>query len=324
MTPLRLADRWLFAAGSAHRLAAVRSALAGVIGLRIALGPFRGLHAAPAELFEPPPFLSWLEAMPAHWWFIGLQLLGVGGAIVAIAGRLPRVALLIAWLSLLTLAGLKGTYGKVLHNDVLLLLAAVPILAAPSDARRGDPTTSRRFGWPVQTSLAVIATVYAAAGVQKLVYSGFDWVTGDNMRWVLYQAAGSGRVRWPEVPLTLADCAWVTHVLAGGLLAGELLAPLLIVPRRTRSAFAAFAVGLHAGTWLLLGLDYWAWALTVTAVVIASSSDFSDRTVRRAPSGRLPSWRRAGVTLTCAQVTVVSRPEVAVTDSGARLRRRRG
>lgn len=267
MNLVRTVDRWLFGPGSAHRLASVRSALACVLAIRIALGPFRHLPPQPEGLFQPPAFLAWLGGMPDAKWIVAVQIAGTASAVMAVIGRKRRLTFPAAWVCLLVLGGLKGSYGKVLHNDILLLLVTLPILFAPSDARLRNRSRSVRFGWPVQASLAIASFVYFAAGIQKVLHSGFAWVTSDNMRWILYEAASGSRVRWPSLPVAIADRPWLPHLVAGVLLGGELLAPLLIIHATTRRVFIVYSATLHIGTWLTLGLDYWSWPLAIGAVL---------------------------------------------------------
>ena len=256
------------APGTAHHLAAVRAGLAIVIGLRLATGPYAQLAGQPAALFRPPDVLGWLPSMPPFVVLAGLQVAGTVAALAAAAGRRATIAFAVAWGCLLVLAGLRGSLGKILHNDVLLLLAAVPVMLAPAGARWGDLRASPRWGWPVRASVAVVATVYFACAVQKLRHTGIDWVTGDNMRWILYSAAAGTRAPTRAVALFIADRAWLSHVTAAGLLGVELAAPFLLAVRRTRPLFVALAALLHLGTWLTLGLDYWGWALTVAVVAL--------------------------------------------------------
>lgn len=271
MTPIRALDHWLFAPGTPYRMAVVRAGLAVVIVVRVALGPYRALAGQPSSLFRPPPFLAWLHGMPPVSAIAALQIVGVVAGVLAIANRRPALTFPVAWLSLLVLAGLKTSLGKVLHNDVLLLLAAVPFLLAPGEARarREAPDgATPRYGWPVRAAMIVVSVAYFAAGVEKLVHSGVAWVTSDNMRWILYRAASGGRVHDVSVPLVIADRPWLAHVLAGAILCLELGAPLILISRRWQLAFVVLAAGLHLGTWATLGLDYWAWALTVAIVLV--------------------------------------------------------
>jgi len=110
--------------------------------------------------------------------------------------------------------------------------------------------------------------VYFLAGVQKLRHSGLDWVFSDNMRWVLYAGAASGRAPTTVIARAIADQVWLATFTAGCILAFELSAPLWLASRRGRLWFLAGAVALHVGTWLTLGLDYWAWILTVAVLTV--------------------------------------------------------
>ncbi len=324
MNPVRRAERYLFAPGSGRRLLVTQVALAGVIGLRIALGPYRDLARQPAALFRPVSFLGALDAMPGAGVIVGLQVVGTLAAALAIAGsvaggrdvasgRLRRVAFPVAWLCLLVLAGLRSSRGKFLHNDVLLLLAAVPFLLAPAVRWRDRATaaSSVRFGWPVRTALVVVAGAYFLSGLAKLTTSGVAWVTSDNMRNVLYEAAGGGKVAFPGVPTWLAGQAWLTHGLAAGVLAFELTFPVVLFLRhragaRTCAAYAGAAVAFHAGTWLALGLDYWAWA-AVAVIVLVDGRVIAERSSRYR-LWRRPEGRAAAGNQRCAADVVITEP----------------
>jgi hypothetical protein len=282
---IRRLDEAYLAPGSSHALGCVRTGLAALLGLRLAVGPYAALAGQPDALFVPTPPVAWLPSMPPVWVIVAVQIAGVVAAIACVAGRRSRLTFAVAWLALLFLAGLRGSLGKVLHNDVLLLLTAVPLLAATTDARPGDDRRSPAFGWPVRAALAVAAAVYLLAGVQKLRHSGLPWVTSDNMRWVLYGGAASGRAPTEAIALAIADRPWASHLAAAGILGLELAAPVALAVRRWRPWFAAAAVALHLGTWLTLGLDYWGWAVTI--MVVAAPWDRLSPVLGR--SGRAPA-----------------------------------
>lgn len=276
MNPVRTIERLLFGPGTGRRLLVTQMALAAVIGLRIALGPYLSLAGQPAALFRPVSFLRALDSMPPAGVILGLQVVGTVAAALAVAGWRRRASFPAAWLCLLLLAGLRSSRGKFLHNDALLLLAAVPFLLAPTVCWRDRMArrASVRFGWPVRTAMVVVAGAYLFSGLAKLASSGTAWVTSDNMRYVLYEAAGGGRVAFPGVPSWLAEQAWLTHALAAVILLLELTFPAILLLQgrsagdRLRALYAGAAVAFHAGTWLLLGLDYWAWAAVVVVVLV--------------------------------------------------------
>lgn len=268
-TPWRVVaavDAAVMAPGSAHRLVMVRAVLLATIGLRIAVGPYTDLGDLPAGDFDPPVVLSWLSAVPPVGVMVALQVVGVTAAGWGLRRTGSRGAVVVAWLSLLFLAGLRTSAGKILHNDVLLLIAAIPMGFTPRDLRR-SPARRPDAGWPVRAAMLAVAAVYFCAGVQKLRYSGLDWVASDNMRHVMYQAAASGRPKTDVVALAIADRGWLSRAAAASILTLELAAPAALLHWRARGAFALAAVALHAGTYVTLGIDYWAWILTVVAVM---------------------------------------------------------
>ena len=262
----------LFEQATARRLRLTRVAFAALFGLRIALGPYPALADQPDALFRPVSFLRWLGVggMPGRGLIIAVQVAGVAAAVLAAAARRPgwrRAGFAAAWLALLVLAGLRTSTGKLLHNDVLLLIGTIPLLFAEAPAPDEDGRQGRRYGWPLSVGLAAVCLAYFLAGVAKLRHSGLAWVTGDNMRYVMLVAARSGRPVWPEIARFIGRSAALSHFTAAGILGLELAFPIAYAVRRSRPWFAAGAVALHVGTWLTLGLDYWLWAATAVLLL---------------------------------------------------------
>lgn len=257
-------DRWLFAPGSPPRLDAVRRLLAAVIGLRLALWGYGDLAGQPSALFLPQGVIGvLLDRMPPVGVILALQIGGTMAAGAAACGKARRWGLPVAWVCLLVLAGLRGSLGKILHNDVLLLLATVPLLVAPAGRRPPED----RAGWPVRAALVVVAGSYLLTGLAKLVHSGASWVTSDNMRWIMAEAARDPRGPMEGVARFVAGHGAVAHVLAAGILLLELAFPLVLFRPRLAPLFLAGSVAFHAGTWITLGLDYWG-HLAVVAIVL--------------------------------------------------------
>jgi hypothetical protein len=263
VSALLAVDGWLFAPTTAARLRRVRTLLALLVAARLALSPFRALADVPDALFLPVSDLVPFRAVPPASVIVALQSAGTVAALLAATGRRPRLNLTMAWLALLALAGLRSSLGKILHNDVLLLLAVLPFLAAPN-ADDDEPVS----GWPVRTAMVMVALTYWYIGAQKLVHSGGAWVTGPNMRWILYSAASEGRAFSRDPALFIADRPWLATASAVFLLGLELVFPVALFWRRSRPALVAAAVLLHAGTWVLLGLDYWLWIAVVAVLFL--------------------------------------------------------
>jgi hypothetical protein len=295
---VRRLERWLFAPGPGTRLAAVRIGLCSVLAIRLAMGPYLDLADQPTALFRPLSFMHLLSAMPPREVVLPLQVIAVCAAVLAAVGWRARITLPIAWLCAVFLNGMLASTGKVVHNDVLLLLCLVPLLPARvSDASsldallgrgRRSPRISIDYGWPVRTATVVVAGAYFFAGFAKLLYSGPAWVTSDNMRWILYSTSRS------DLAMFIADRPWLAHSLAGGTLLLELSFPLVLWKAKAAWVFVPSAIALHAGIWVTMGLDYSAQAATVLVVLTnwpAAGKWVNKRT--QAFRGRVSSTRSA-------------------------------
>jgi hypothetical protein len=261
-------DELLWGPESPRRLLVVHVALSLLIGARIVLGPYRQLAGQPAVLFDPVPVLWFLDRMPPLAVLVALQVIGGAAAAAAALRRHPRAAFAVAWVCLLVLAGLRGSRGKILHNDLLLLWCSAPLLLAPVTARWQDREPSRRHGWPIRTATVLAALAYFLAGYHKLRRSGPSWVLGDNMQYVMLWGPSLGAPPAPDIGRWVGEHAWASHSSAAFILGLELGAPVVLFARRLMPLFAVAAVVLHVGTYVLLGLDYWAWVLTVVVLFV--------------------------------------------------------
>jgi hypothetical protein len=239
------------------------------MGLQMAFFPWSQLAELPPSLFRPVPVLWFLDTMPPAGVIVTIQVVGVITAALAGLGWRRPVTFALAWLPYLLLAALRASRGKIQHNDLLLLIAAMPFLLAPPTRwlHRASTTPSRRWGWPGRAALTVVAGSYFFTGLRKLLASGLAWVASDNMRWILY-AGASGKAKVPEVALFIADRPWLAHLAAAGVLAFELGFVFLMLSRRTRPALVVLAFAFHGGTWVTLGLDYWKYAVVVTLLLV--------------------------------------------------------
>lgn len=272
----RRLDTALVAPGRPGPVVLVQVGLALVMALRLLAHDWTLVADRPAELTYRLWTFGWLPHLPPAA-LVAIQVAGLLGAALVLARRMPRLGFTVSWLSLLVLAGLWGASGKFHHNDVLLLTAAFPVLFARVPGRgyrrrQPLPTGQRRevaWGWPPRAALVVVACVYFLTGLQKLRHSGLSWVFSDNMSWVLLQGAGSSPIS-SDLVRRVAEAPVLPQLLAGGALALELGAPLLLLWRPTRLVFAAAVTAMHVSIWACLGLDYSPWWLTVWVVTIAT------------------------------------------------------
>jgi len=285
---VRRLEAWLFAPGDPRRLAAVRIGLCALLAIRLARGAYAELATQPPALFRPISFLRLLDRMPSPEAVAGLQALALGAAVLACVGLLTRFTLPLAWLAALPLVAMTSSLGKVVHNDVLLLLCLVPLLPSPAgaawsmDARQRPP--ARRggaYGWPVRTAMVVVAGAYFFSGLAKLLHAGPAWVTGGNLRWVLYAASDSQPDPNPFA-LFVADRPVLAHLLAAATLVVELGFPLVLWRPRLAWVFVPAVVAMHAGIGLAMHLDYSVMAATVLVVLV----DWPALADRLFPAGR--------------------------------------
>jgi hypothetical protein len=272
--PLARVEGWLFADGDPRRLAAVRIGLCGLLAVRLASGPYAELATQPPALFRPISFLRLLDRMPSPEAVAALQALALAAAVLATVGLLTRVTLPLAWLAALPLVAMTSSLGKVVHNDVLLLLCLVPLLPSPAGAAwsldaRQRPVAARGalFGWPVRTAMVVVAGAYFFSGLAKLLHAGPAWVASGNLRWVLY-AASDTQPQPNPFALFVADRPLLAHLVAAATLAVELGFPLVLWRPRLAWLFVPAVLAMHAGIGLAMHLDYRVMAATVLVVLV--------------------------------------------------------
>ena len=287
-------ERWLFAPGDPRRLATLRIGLCLVVAARVARPLFADLAGQPAALFRPRSFMQLLDAMPGRDVTVAVQIATVVLLLAAAAGVRSRITLPLGWAGAMFLFGMETSLGKVVHHDVLPLLALIPLLPAPTGAAwalgapRQRSAPSAWAGWPVRTAGLLVAGAYLMAGVSKLMFTGPDWVFGDNLRNILYAASDAHGGN--AVSLFVADRPWLASIIAGGTLAFELTLWVALVRPRIAPIYALWAAAIHTGIWLTIGINYVSWAATV-AVVLVDWPSVVDRLARRAVASRAAAVR---------------------------------
>lgn len=277
MTALRRRlDDVVFGPETGARLLIAHVGLSLLIAARVSSPAYHRLAELPDVLFDPVPFLSWLSSMPPAWVIIAIQVIGVLAGIAAAARRHPRAAFAIAWLALLVLAGLRGSRGKVLHNDLLLLWASAPFLLAPVEVTLRDRIPTKFFGWCVRASICITVLIYFFTGFHKLRRSGLDWVFSDNLANIMKWGPSIGDTPLDWAATWIAQNRWAAVALAAVALTIEVSIPVALAWRRLLPLYAVALVALHVGNWFVLGLDYWGWAVTVMLLFV-DWPDVADR-----------------------------------------------
>ena len=284
-SPLAALEGFVFAPESARRLASLRIGLFALLALRLAIGDYGFVAGQPAALFDPVSLFHLLPSMPSTGVVDVLQPLGVVVALLAAGGLWPRATFPAAFALAVFLELMLNATGKIVHNEVLLVLCLLPLLATPRTScrawalrpPRGAESAEAKthpgercgiaYGWPIRLAMVIVGLAYLIAGLQKLRYSGLDWVTSDNLRYVLWSASDS-QAEPNQLGLLVADHAALAHLLAGASLALELGFILCLPFPRLRWILIPSVIGLHVGIRLMMGLDYSAQWLTVLIVFV--------------------------------------------------------
>lgn len=243
-----------FGRTSARNLAVARIALAGT-ALWIVLSRF--------DLPSVIEFPMWSDISLAARlrYFIGLPLLaerilfGVlhGTLVLAIAGVAPRATAFISALLMYHFAPFEALfwttnpYLRGLTIPLLGLFALAFCVDTERATLRSNEEVSR---WPVAMVQLVLAQMYFFAGYAKLVTSGLQWASGENMRrWLvlLDQTYGGGAM----IGTQLAASPLAPGLIGWTALTFELIFPIALVSRTARRVLVPAALLFHlANIWI--------------------------------------------------------------------------
>lgn len=206
--------------------------------------------------------------------------------------------LLVFWVALSTNSTLLGNGGDTLMRIALLFL----VFARLSDRLSIDAWLARRRGrsprrllptWignalhntALQLCVFQILLVYAVSSVLKL--QGDEWLDGT----ALYYALSLEQFQlFPAVSELLWQATPVIHVATWLALGVQLLFPVLVLWRPTRTAAVVLITAMHLGIGLLLGL--WPFSLAMIALDLLIVRDASWTRIGAAGAAAWRSLRR--------------------------------
>lgn len=247
-------------------------------GLAIARILFFGLIFL---FYLPQDFSLWGDVTRAIWsptWlFMAFPLPVLDENLLNLVQIVWKVALLLSCIGLATrastvvvfglglyLLGLPHNFGKVYHNDALLIFVFGILMVARSGDiwsidwwLRGRPTVaaSGEYRWPIRAVWLMMALIFFASGYAKLRDSGLAWIVSENMSVLLLkQQYGHGAlVTWGA---WIARTPWLYRALAAATIVIETGYPLALFSRRARWFFVPAMFLTQVGIRVIMGPSF--------------------------------------------------------------------
>lgn len=236
----------------------------------------------PNRRFEPVGVFAGLGTPPGRPIVMSVWALALIASVLAAAGRSLRFATSTGSVAVLFVATYTSSFGQVFHTEHLLVLHLLILAAATLvDERSG---TAERSGWSLNLMMSTVVVAYVVAGIAKVRFGGWDWLTGevlrnwvaaDNLRKVLLDDPASTLGGW------LAGVAWIWAPVGVLTLIVELGAPIALVRGRVRHAWLIAAWLFHVGVLALMAITF-PYQLSGIAYVAFLNSERIEARLRRA------------------------------------------
>lgn len=242
---------WLFAPQPRARIAALRLLAYVFVPIDVLLTTrWVADHAdVPGALYQPLYVGRLLNLpTPGPVSVRVVMVLLVATAAAAATGRAPRllgaaVAVLYSWWMVVAMS-----YGKVDH-DRFAFLVLLAVLPSVGRARHDDRTADESSAWALRSvQLAVVAT-YLLAAVAKFRFGGLDWATGATLSRAILR-------RGSFLADPLLDFPWLLVAMQFGIIAFELVSPLLLVGGRLTQWFVWFLFAFHLASFAGIGIIF--------------------------------------------------------------------
>ena len=186
---------------------------------------------------------------PSHLYVRVLFAVIVASALVAAAGRLPRLAGWVCAFGMLDWLSNAMSYSKIDHDHFALVLTLF-VLPTVGRARVTDTASDRAAGWAVRLVQMGVVASYALSAWAKMRFGGWGWANGATLIWALSRR-GHGPGPW------LASHPPLTHAMQWVVLVMEFCSPLMLWLRgRALAAYVLFWACFHASTWVLLKIHF--------------------------------------------------------------------
>lgn len=235
---------WLFAPLPRARLAVFRTIVYSFVFVDVLVTTaWIDRHGAlPDAMYHPLFIARWLPVPdPGPLLVPVAQILLLVAAAGALTNRWPRLSGVLVFVLYLYWMLVGFSYGKVDHDRVAFLVA-LAVIPTAGKARWSDEGSDEAAGWSLRcVQLAVVAT-YLFAAVAKFRFGGFGWVNGATL---MRSVVRRGTI----LTEPLKDHPVILQITQYGIVAFELLSPLLLAKGRLGRAFVIGALAFHAVTY---------------------------------------------------------------------------
>lgn len=259
----------------------------------------RDVARLPDRRYEPVGVLGWAARPSPTVVTVGV-LVTLAACAAAAVGYRVRLAAPAGAIGMLLVATFTSSFGQVFHTEHVLVLHLLVLAVA---ALVETPSADRELvsAWPLTLMTAVLGMTYVVAGVAKLRWSGWSWVTGDVLRdWVAIDNLRKVLVHDLHSPLGgwMSSVGWIWPPIAVLTLAVELGAPSVFVAWRARLIWCAAAWAFHVGVLVVMAISFPYQLLGVAYACALPVERYADRVASmvgrrpRATSVRRSAWMR--------------------------------
>ena len=294
---MRALQTFAFEESSAVSLALFRIAMFYAIFAEVHPSYLTDLCSMPAAMRSFPPGWRWLRAYelpfeprvaePAAYALLVTSLLSM-------IGLGTKVVTKIAALLGLYVLGLPNFFSKIDHGHfnmhAALVLAASPCGDALSVDRllrraRGEaaPAPSTAYGLPIRMLWLLFGTVYLFPGLWKLLQSGDLWISGVQIKALLYREWGRRPDYVPFARIDQSDAALIAFGVGTLLFEIVFFFALLFRPSRVIAAFSAIL--FRISIWKFMSIRFSLW---LPIILLFDFPQLSDGLRARLP--RLDRW----------------------------------
>ena len=212
-----------------------------------------------------------------------IQWVWHGALVLGALGLFTRLSLGIGFFAIMYLMNLQYAFGTAgFSRSIIPLVILVLVLCPGTGACSLDQLWRRSLrgfshalvsGWGLRLIQGTLLFAFFFAGISKVVHGGWDWIATDNLQNHILLRHFLLAERQGDLPffynlgLTVAGLPLLCKFLAGSAVLLELLAPLALGRWWPRPVIITCLLALHAGAYLLLHVEFFAFLPVYLAFV---------------------------------------------------------